>query len=595
MHQLFIDTLLENTKGKTFEFVEEIQSLWSGYGSISRYRIIEGEVDFVVVKHVKIPNSVNHPRGWGSDIGHQRKVKSYQVETAWYKDYSKKVNQSCKVPKCYAFEEFEDEVFIVLEDLDASGFNQRLLEPDWAGVESCLKWLANFHAQFLDVKPEGLWEVGTYWHLETRPEELSALADASLKDNASKIDYLLNTAKYQTLVHGDAKLANFCFSENHKKVAAVDFQYIGSGIGMKDLVYFIGSCFMEEDCKKLESELLGVYFEEFKAALAVYHPEINPHVVEQEWRTLFDVAWADFHRFMKGWSPSHWKINSYSEVLTAQVLNRIKHDLSPSELIELKAVVEDVSVKAGEIIERRKTEGFQVNQKTAGDSVASQIVTEIDKEVENYILSDLNARTDMYDFGVLTEEQVDDGSRFEKPYFWCIDPLDGTLPFVEGKEGYSVSIALVSKSGESVLGVVFDPINDVLYSAIKGMGASKNGVPFYKTKPDSGEYTLVIDRSFFGSEEEIVVVRDFENQYGKLHIKNIGGAVMNALWVVENQASSYFKPAKPKKGGGSIWDFAATSCICNEAGLKVTDSFGDFLFLNNPNTTFMNRKGVVYK
>jgi hypothetical protein len=45
--------------------------------------------------------------------------------------------------------------------------------------------------------------------------------------------------------------------------------------------------------------------------------------LEKEWRSLYRVAWADFHRFLKGWSPSHWKINSYSERITAEVIKSL--------------------------------------------------------------------------------------------------------------------------------------------------------------------------------------------------------------------------------------------------------------------------------
>ena len=118
-------------------------------------------------------------------------------------------------------------------------------------------WLAHFHATFMGETPDGLWEVGSYWHLDTRPDELEALDDVHLKQAAGEIDALLRAARFQTFVHGDAKLANFCFSEDGTQVAAVDFQYVGGGCGMKDVAYFIGSCLYEEDCERHEAALLG--------------------------------------------------------------------------------------------------------------------------------------------------------------------------------------------------------------------------------------------------------------------------------------------------------------------------------------------------
>ena len=46
--------------------------------------------------------------------------------------------------------------------------------------------------------------------------------------------------------------------------------------------------------------------------------------IENEWRDLFPFAWADFHRFLKGWSPSHWKINDYSEKITREVVESFR-------------------------------------------------------------------------------------------------------------------------------------------------------------------------------------------------------------------------------------------------------------------------------
>lgn len=250
------------------------------------------------------------------DIGHQRKLKSYEVETAWYRNFAK--YSKARVPNCIAVDRVGEETVILMEDLDASGFNLRKTEVTWKEAEACIAWLARFHTSFLGQDPKGIWPVGTYWHLDTRPNELEALDDAELKHAAAAIDAKLNDCKYKTLVHGDAKLANFCFSSTGE-VAAVDFQYVGGGCGMKDLAYFIGSCFYEEDCERLESKILETYFLYFQAELESPDPALV-----QEWRDLYHVAWADFQRFIKGWSPGHAKINSYSERITKEVIHQLK-------------------------------------------------------------------------------------------------------------------------------------------------------------------------------------------------------------------------------------------------------------------------------
>nr|WP_321410606.1 oxidoreductase family protein [uncultured Carboxylicivirga sp.] len=301
---------------------EVIQNLWSGYGEIVRYKVEGGVKESIIVKHVKLPDSTKHPRGWNTDFSHQRKVKSYEVETHWYKNYSDGCSIDCKVPECYYNEELDNEVLIVLEDLDISGFPMRKYSVSINEMEACLSWLANFHATFLNRKPEGLWEVGTYWHLSTRPDELDVMDDPLLKEAAPLVDQKLSDCRYKTFVHGDAKLANFCFSDKNE-VAAVDFQYVGGGCGMKDVAYFIGSCIYEEECKKYEQPLLDYYFEQLQKALIDLGIEEDGEELEKEWRDLYPYAWTDFHRFLKGWSPDHWKLNSYSEKMARKVIKEL--------------------------------------------------------------------------------------------------------------------------------------------------------------------------------------------------------------------------------------------------------------------------------
>lgn len=315
MNEYFKSVILQRTGASSLVETEMIQELWSGYGKIMRIGLRDAAVESVVIKHVQLPIHNQHPRGWNTDIGHQRKLKSYQVETTWYGTYSK--NSAARLPQCLAIETQEEEVLMVLEDLDEAGFPLRKQAVSWEDIDACLAWLAKFHASFLGQAPQGLWEVGTYWHLETRPQELAVLADQRLREVAPLIDEKLNACTYKTFVHGDAKLANFCFSKDGQ-VAGVDFQYVGGGCGMKDVAYFVGSCLDERECERLEAPILDTYFEHLQNALG----EKN-EALETEWRSLYRVAWADFHRFLKGWSPGHWKINSYSEQVTTEVINSL--------------------------------------------------------------------------------------------------------------------------------------------------------------------------------------------------------------------------------------------------------------------------------
>jgi hypothetical protein len=320
MNKHFQDFVLNTTGSIAITSQHVIQILWSGYGEIVRVELAGSDLKSVVLKYIIFPSESVHPRGWNTDLSHARKLKSYDVEMHWYRDWSGQCEQACRVAKCYAATSAADERVIVLEDLDAAGFPVRRSSLDMDGVKLCLNWLANFHASFMGVRPEGLWQTGTYWHLETRPDELAAMEDGDLKQAAPEIDKLLNNCKYQTLVHGDAKVDNFCFSSDGQAVAAVDFQYVGGGCGMKDVVYFLGSCLTEQQCDQWEQELLAYYLAVLKQALETANKQVDWEQLKAEWLAMFPIAWADFYRFLLGWMPTHRKINPYSQRLTAEVI-----------------------------------------------------------------------------------------------------------------------------------------------------------------------------------------------------------------------------------------------------------------------------------
>ena len=276
--------------------------------------------------------------------------------------------------------------------------------------------------------------------------------------------------------------------------------------------------------------------------------------------------------------------------------------LSVSALRETADVAAAAAVRAGHLLREWNRDELIVQKKAGGLSKASQVVTQADLMSQALIIDMLRPSCETHDFGLLTEEAADDGGRFEKAFFWCVDPLDGTLPFVERGAGYAVSIALVSRGGVPVVGVVYNPTDDVLYRAVRGGGAFRNEVPLHQSEstiPKSSVLSFFIDRSFlihpkFEGTCERLAAAAAKLGLGALRVVEGQGAALNGCAVADTAPACYFKYPRPEPSGGSLWDFAASACIATESGAWVSDMRGAPLHLNRREGTFMNHTGVLY-
>ena len=327
-----------------------IQSLWSGYGACFRATLVDNADNAltpVVAKCVQPSLEISHPKGWQSNTSHLRKCRSFEVEHYFYTQLQPATTADCLTPTCFvsasgtitgesledsedanlhADPEFNETVnaaetirpidesnshahILVMHDLDDLGYTQRATSLSVKQAQSVLSWLAAFHARFMGITDHHVWPEGTYWHFNTRQDEWKAMEDSPLKQNASKLATLLSSARFQTLLHGDAKVANFCFTPDFSQCGGVDFQYTGLGVGMKDVAYFIGSALSESDQRAYTTSILDYYFGCLRSQLKGTQYESQYLEIEQEWRALYPTACADFNRFLAGWSPDHWKIN----------------------------------------------------------------------------------------------------------------------------------------------------------------------------------------------------------------------------------------------------------------------------------------------
>ena len=317
--------ILRATGAQRVEWGEPVQSLWGGYGELRRVTLHGARIASAIVKSVTPPAERELGRDAAKLRSHRRKLRSYAVELSFYEDFAK-LCSSCRVPALLYGEALNQRFLFVLEDLDRAGFPLRRTQCTPDEIASCLQWLAAFHARFLGVEPSKLWPVGTYWHLATRPDELARLPEGKLRHAASRIDERLNAARFRSLVHGDAKLENFCFSPAGQGVAAVDFQYVGGGVGVKDVAYFLSSCLSPSECEQQIPDYLDQYFAALRAALALTPEPLarQPEALEREWRTLFSWAWSDFYRFLSGWSPAYARGDSYGRAQLGLVLDALR-------------------------------------------------------------------------------------------------------------------------------------------------------------------------------------------------------------------------------------------------------------------------------
>lgn len=260
--------------------------------------------------------------------------------------------------------------------------------------------------------------------------------------------------------------------------------------------------------------------------------------------------------------------------------------------------------EAGAFIQGVDRKTLQRRFKEGGRSAASQIVTDVDLRSEALIRERLQAVSVGWNIAFVGEESVtsaDQGNpeRLRSAYFWCVDPLDGTLPFVEGNPGYAVSIALVDRSGTPLIGVVYDPVDSVVLHAIHGQGAYRDLAPM--TSAESGSLSLIAfaDASFRTDpkhQEVVDALSACARKAGLVDVELVygSGAVKNACQVLDHPAACYVRLPRPENSGVSIWDLAASACIVREAGAWASNIHGGPLDLNRRDSTFMNHQGVLY-
>ena len=220
--------------------------------------------------------------------------------------------------------------------------------------------------------------------------------------------------------------------------------------------------------------------------------------------------------------------------------------------------------EAGEVL--RKGFGWQHSVRYKGEV---DLVTEVDEQAERVIKEILLGVFPSY--GMLAEEGGE--QRGEEDARWIVDPLDGTTNYAHGLPNFCVSIAL-ERTGELVLGVVYDPMREETYVAQCGGGATLNDEPIRVSDTDEPIQALIAT-GFPYDRDKMPEALDLFGRFAALTrgMRRLGSTALDLCYVASGRLDGYYER------GIWAWDIAAGSLILEEAGGKVTNYRGSELDL----------------
>lgn len=215
--------------------------------------------------------------------------------------------------------------------------------------------------------------------------------------------------------------------------------------------------------------------------------------------------------------------------------------------------IRKIALDAGEVVMQIYKKDFTVEYKedksplTEADKAANEIIcTQLRKLYPNIPLMSEENREVAYDI------------RKEWEYYWCIDPIDGTKEFIKKNDEFTINIALVHKE-TPVLGVVYAPAIDEMYSAKKGYGAFKNAqkLPLFTNSTPEEKLSVVASKSHLSEETQA-----FIDALNSKEIEQISkGSSLKLCMVAEGIADIY-----PRLAPTMEWDTAAADAIVRESG-----------------------------
>src|SRR5436190_6115976 len=224
-------------------------------------------------------------------------------------------------------------------------------------------------------------------------------------------------------------------------------------------------------------------------------------------------------------------------------------------------LAEEAARRAGQVlVESFGRASLQVEEKGEAD-----FVTEVDRRAEDSVRELIEAERAEHAF-MLEEGGT---TRPEAEYQWVVDPLDGTTNYIHRYPFFSVSIAL-RKKGDTLLGVIYDPIRHECFTAEKGDVARLNGVPIGVSRTPALRTALVCTGFPFRIRDRIdAYLAAFRAVFlASGGLRRDGSAALDLAYVACGRYDAFWEL------GLKAWDTSAGALLVASAGGRVTDFHG---------------------
>jgi myo-inositol-1(or 4)-monophosphatase len=231
----------------------------------------------------------------------------------------------------------------------------------------------------------------------------------------------------------------------------------------------------------------------------------------------------------------------------------------------VRATAASIAREAGAVLMNTFDQPHQQRTK----QTATDIVTEGDTASEAIILAGL--RDHFPDHHVVSEEGGQGSASAETAeYIWYVDPLDGTTNYANNIPFFSVSMGMADRDGNPLVGVVYDPFGDQLYTAAQGFGATLNGKPLHVSSSDTLETSVLCAGFPYDShtnpDNNLREWSAFTTRTRALRC--MGSAALELAFVAAGRLDGFWE------GRIHPWDVTAGIVLIRESGGLVTDYGG---------------------